>query len=270
MNRSLAAQRHRLSELITPIREKRWAYQRTHPPRLLFGWTLSPPDFVGVGVQKAGTTWWYHLITRHPDVVTRGHPKELHYFSRFEEDFDDAAAREYSRWFPRRPGKITGEWTPGYMHWDRATEWLRKAAPDARILVMLRDPVERYRSGMAMFVPRGYPNVEPDARERGMYATQIERLLEYFPREQILVLQYESCVRDAARELRRTYRFLGLTENFLPRLITRRINISVHDYPVGPELRNDLVCLYEPEIARLKELVPEIDVAAWPSFRHLA
>jgi hypothetical protein len=48
------------------------------------GWTVAPPDFVGVGAQKAGTTWWYTLLSSHPGVhAPPGRRKELHYFDRF-------------------------------------------------------------------------------------------------------------------------------------------------------------------------------------------
>lgn len=272
MKASPATYRHRLGRLGLPLRERRWRYQRAHPPRLLFGWTIGPPHFVGVGVQKAGTTWWYHLITRHPKVVTRGHPKEMHYFStqRFATDFEDVDAQDYSKWFPTRRGTVAGEWTPGYMQEAPAIERLHRAAPRARILVLLRDPVDRYRSGMAMMTPRNYPNAEPDARARGLYGTQLERLFSIFPREQVLVLQYEVCAREPDVQIKRTYRFLGLDDSFVPPLLRRRINISMDDFTVDARLKDELVTLYEPEVERVQSLCPGIDIGAWPNFRHLA
>ena len=97
-------------------------------------------------------------------------------------------------------------WTPAL---------LREAAPEARLLVLLRDPVERFRSGRTLAENR--LTVGSTARaaanaafNRGLYADQLLRLWRAFPREQVLVLQYERCVADARAQLARTFVFLGL------------------------------------------------------------
>ncbi len=83
------------------------------PPPCPEGNVRSPPDFVGVGCQKAGTSWWFLLLAQHPgvDVSLLAH-KELHYFARFWRDgFTDADAAAYATLFPRLEGKLSGEWT---------------------------------------------------------------------------------------------------------------------------------------------------------------
>ena len=83
---------------------------------------------------------------------------------------------------------------------------IAEAAPKARILVMLRDPVDRYASGYArenrLARERGEEGISPamveEQRVRGFYAGQVERVLETFPRERVLILQYERC-RDGVR-----------------------------------------------------------------------
>ena len=127
----------------TPTRTTRAAGNAT-------GWTVGPPHYVGVGAQKAGTSWWNRLIQSHPDVVNAGgQPKELHFFDRsWEVPFDDAAVEAYRRHFPVPEGSVAGEWTPGYLIDFWTPELIRRAAPDARILVLLRDPIERFRSGL--------------------------------------------------------------------------------------------------------------------------
>ena len=113
------------------------------------GWQTAPPDFVGVGAQRSGTTWWTALIADHPQVA-RMVTKELHFFDDFANSGPSPdVARQYARYFPRPPGRVAGEWTPRYMFdlWTPAL--LRRCAPDAKLLVLLRDPVERYRSHLA-------------------------------------------------------------------------------------------------------------------------
>ncbi len=120
------------------------------PPACPAGWRTGPPDFVGVGAQRSGTTRWFDLIVAHPQVTaplaTR---KELHYFDRFHSDaFTARDAMDYSEYFPRPEGTLTGEWSPSYLASPWAPAMLASAAPKTRLLVLLRDPVERYLSGL--------------------------------------------------------------------------------------------------------------------------
>lgn len=246
-----------------------WRWQRTHPPRVPRGWAIGPPSFVGIGVQKAGTTWWYSLLTQHPEVVTVGHPKELHYFNDLSEQSAAIAAARYARWFPRPPGRITGEWTPRYMEDPHTPRLLALAAPDARLLVMLRDPVERYRSGLAMHLARGWPDAEAVAVARGLYAQQLQRVFAVAGHDDVLVLQYERCVRDTAVELERTFRFLGVDPSFRPRRPSLRINATIVPQSLSPEKERELVERYEPEVASLATLGVELDLDVWPHFSHL-
>src|SRR5688572_4105347 len=108
-----------------------------------------PPDFIGVAAQKSGTTWWCELIYRHPRVHRSPRfRKESRFFSTFRGFHPDSVPVEkYASLFPRPGGTIIGEWTPDYL-WDPGcAAMLKRAAPKARILVLLRDPVQRYISG---------------------------------------------------------------------------------------------------------------------------
>ncbi len=147
------------------------------PPRPAPGEVAGPPDFVGIGVQKAGTTWWYDLIVSHPRVSAHpGLHKERHYLDRFGAvPFSAADVAGYHGWFPRPPGTVTGEWTPDYFSYPWVPPLLRRAAPQARLLLLLRDPVDRFRSGLGHLERLGLPRDAPavaDAVERGFYAAR--------------------------------------------------------------------------------------------------
>ena len=120
------------------------------PPQARAEETAGPPDFVGIGAQKAGTTWWFDAICAHPDVYSRGEiHKERHFFGRYAvRPFGPADTSLYHDWFPRPSDKLTGEWTPDYMHWPWVPPLLAEAAPRTRLLALLRDPIERFRSGL--------------------------------------------------------------------------------------------------------------------------
>jgi hypothetical protein len=244
------------------------------PPEPPAGWLAAPPDFVGVGSARSGTTWWDELIHAHPDVVRApGVPKEIHFFDRFWEGaFDDADADRYRRFFPRPAGKRAGEWTPGYALDFWTPRLLRRAAPEARLLVLLRDPVERFRSGLTLTENRLTLNWTPRASanggfQRGVYADQLLRLWAAFPREQVLVLQFEQCVRDPRSQLRRTFAFLGLDEAPADNIdVERRVNETrVRKVPMSDWQRRLLVERYAPENARLGALVPDLDLSLWQS-----
>jgi hypothetical protein len=248
--------------------------RRSKPPQCPPGWRTAPPDFVGVAAQRSGTTWWYHLVESHPRVVERKTLKELHYLTQFwNRPFTDADAATYARHFPRPEGHLAGEWSPGYLSHFWVPQLLHRAAPGARVLLLLRDPVERFRSGLVLQSETRKVNFTGagTAFRIGCYGSQLEQLLTYFPREQVLVLQFETCVRNPQQELARTYGFLGLDDDFVPADIGERRNEGSGQKPTLPEHTHAaLVRAYEPEVRRLAALVPEIDVSLWPSFAHLA
>jgi len=238
-----------------------------------------PPHFVGVGAQRAGTTWWFRTLVGHPELrPARWRKKELHFFDRFcAHEWSDERIADYHHLFPRLPGELCGEWTPRYMRDFWTPRLLRRAAPDAKLLVLLRDPIERYRSGVPHRISRT-PDRKPealasDAIDRSRYAMQIDRLLRYFPAEQILVQQYERCRRDPAGEYRRTLRFLGAQDpDQDPHEVDRPrgTTAAAAKDELWPELLESLRRVLTPDVERLRELAPELDLSLWPNFAHLA
>jgi hypothetical protein len=236
------------------------------------GYIVAPPDFVGVGVQRAGTSWWFALLAAHPQIHHRtGLDKELHFFDRFwEVPFTSEHVTRYHTLFARPPGRIAGEWTPRYIRDFWTLPLLKTAAPDAKILVSLRDPVERFISGLRMMNPaeRDPATIADDAFRRGLYHDQLRRLLTYFDRERLLVLQFERCRDEPVAELRRTYDFLGVDDPaFLPAAIGTVIRVpGTRRVDVSEKMRSLLIDLYRDDVHRLASDFPEIDVARWNNF----
>ena len=249
------------------------------------GWSVGPPDFVGVGTKKAGTSWWHDLITAHPHVHARQpvrpglkppRAKELHFFDlHWKGAFTGEDALRYRRYFPRPPGLEVGEWTPRYMVDRWAPAQLRLAAPEAKLLILLRDPVERFRSGLTHYLflhgEMEHPRVLVEEIDYGRYASALARVARHFPRDQMLVLQYERCVRETKDQLARTYRFLGLDPDFASKALAgsqparRGPKVEITD-----ALRAELQVEYEPEVLRLLTEWPDmVDLALWPDFTHL-
>ncbi|MHB8233143.1 MAG: sulfotransferase [Solirubrobacteraceae bacterium] len=248
------------------------------PPPCPPGARTGAPDFIGVGVQRCGTTRWFDLISSHPEVTRPVGAKELHFFDRFYEGpYTEADTAEYHRYFPRAGEEKVGEWTPLYLSAPWIPRLLATAAPAARLIVLLRDPLERYRSGLELdagvAARRGAPlsRYAPlEAFVRGLYHSQLANLMRHFDRSAVLVLQYERCTREPETQLRRTFEFLGLTDtDFVP-------DLAAHPkhQPEKPTLdaatREAYVSAYSDDVVRLAAAFPEIDLELWPNFTHLA
>jgi hypothetical protein len=242
------------------------------PPSCPVGWRTGPPDFVGIGAQRCGTTRWFDLIVAHPDVIAPpGIRKELHFFDRFH------AGGFTPAYFPRHGGTLTGEWTPLYLAAFWTPAMLAAAAPRARLLVLMRDPVERYISALQHHHRAAEFNRSPlnataplEAFMRGLYGAQLTRLLAHYDRSQMLVQQYERCTRDPLAELRRTYEFLDLSEVGPVPDFDAHPNRQPEKLHLHPDARQALVEAYTEDVTSLIDRFPEIDVSLWPNFAHLA
>jgi Sulfotransferase family len=249
-----------------------------------------PPDFVGVGALGSGHGWWLSLLLTHPEIEPPDAKRRaLHFFDRFCADEMTAAdVAAYHARFPRRPGTICGEWTGRYMLDGWTAPLLKRAAPDAKLLVMLSDPIERYR---AVFMQRkatlekGERLFMTDVVDRRSFGAQLARLHRFFDPERILVLQFERCRRDPAGQYRRTLEFLGvrdtafvprrvrpvgLIDRVLPRRVGERLTrrpSPTRTEPLWPDVEASLHAALDPDVAALKQLVPELDLALWPNFR---
>lgn len=238
------------------------------PPPVGAGERTGPPDFVGVGVQRCGTTRWYDLLTAHPGVH---HPpdrqKELHHFDGGWTRPELGEADVYAAYFPRPPGMIVGEWTPRYVTDPWTPPLLARAAPDAKVLVLLRDPIDRIASALAHERRRGSAPatwIVADAIGRGCYDRHLERLWRHVDPSRVLVQLFESCVDDPARELARTQAFLGLDE-VLPAsdVLDRSVNAVAGKETLDPGLRTELREEYAPTVDRLAAMVPDLELDRW-------
>jgi hypothetical protein len=264
--------------VVRRLRSGGWIRPASRPPPCPSGWDIGPPDFVGVGAQRAGTTWWYRLLCDHP-CVQRAAGKETHFFDGyFEGEFTDADVEAYHRLFPRPKGSLIGEWSPGYLHDFWTPQLLRRAAPDAKILVLLRDPLLRLQSGLRhelaivdRAVRRGrrryFGGMDANASlARSLYSRQLETLFEEFDRDQVLVLQFERCVEDPAAELQRTYEFVGADPaDHAPASLRERVGGAHPRLELDDRVSEGARWMIRRDATQLKALVPEIDLSLWPS-----
>ena len=245
-------------------------------PPVPAGMRTGAPDFVGIGAAKSGTTWWFSLLMTHPEIHVE-HDKEINYFNQQFLNRLEAGkvtlsdAESYREWFPRPEGTITGEWTPHYAFAGRLPPVLRVAAPGAKLIVMLRDPVERYRSDLSRPMPsKDLERLRYKSLPNSMYSNVLQPWEDAYAPEDLLVLQYEACVGSPDRYLAETFRFLGVDDSFRPPAIRTSVNSSKTKRVLDPFVVQQLKRLYAPDVANLVARRPEIDLSLWPNFAHLA
>ncbi len=101
--------------------------------------TGSKPAFLGIGAQKSATTWLYDILSDHPDVCL-SEQKELDFFSHYF----DFGYQWYERQFPVHGAEcIAGEVSPSYFHSPAVPERVHAYAPDIKLILLLREPVQR-------------------------------------------------------------------------------------------------------------------------------
>ena len=240
MTLSRALKQHSLPFLVG------WGVRRTL--RLLTGRWRTLPDFVIIGGQRCGTTSLYNYLVENPAVVP-AFMKEVHFFdnrfhkgltwyrAHFSLERDRRRAREQGR-----ASRVTGEATPYYLIHPHAPRRLFETMPQVRLIVLLRNPVDRALSQYHHQVRTGVEHlsfkeaIEKEMRElagerekmladddyqsplmqsysylaRGVYVDQLERWHRHFDREQLLILKSEDFYRDPASTVRQVCLFLGL------------------------------------------------------------
>ncbi len=223
---------------------------------------MSMPDFLVIGAPKAGTTALHATLARHPGLYlstikepkffltdgpppAKGGPGDAltyreHIWRRphYEALFD-----------PAPPGVLRGESTPLYLYDRAALCRIRQTLPDARLIAVIRDPVERAHSNWTHLWSAGLEPIGDfvracDEEERriaagwasfwhyialGRYGEPLEYLFTLFPREQVLVLRYRRLVDEPAQTLARICDFLGVEQDLLTEI--PRHNVTAHPEP---------------------------------------
>ncbi len=205
----------------------------------LYNNTSTEPSFLIIGTQKGGTTSLYHDLVQHPDIHAAA-VKEIHFFDdQYQHGFD-----WYKKNFPPDlpAGHMTGEASPYYLFHPQVPARVREWLPDVKLIVMLRNPIDRAYSHYQMMVRRGleplsfaeaiqaersrieedYARMERDPRfnssncavysyvKRGLYVEQLERWYRHFPRDQILVLHSEYGFQQPAHNYEKVLNFLDM------------------------------------------------------------
>ena len=266
---------------------RRWVWDLVSgTPDLAVG-RLLPPDFIILGVQKAGTTATMQNLNNHPDIFVLDEP---HFF----DNFFSRGKKWYFEQFKASDKPIKGEKTPELIYIDSSWPRIKDTAPNAKFVLFLRDPVQRAFSSWNMNTNNGIESLSFEAAchknlanlherrsnrasqfhyvQRGFYHDQIVRFLKEFSRrERLLIVISEQMRAQPERQFSRIVSFLkdgtnipsNLTGNFQAkgfegRYFSRALNDS------SPSLLEELESLYKPHNERLFRL---LDIPGIPEWR---
>ena len=257
------------------------------------------PDFIGIGAGQAGSTWIFQNLQQHPSVYVC-EKKETHYFNTA---FNDWSFRYYCSLFEPAGERVCGEITPHYLLLTpQRIRTVRRLVPDARLLLTIRNPVDRAWSGARRIMSRvaqkmgiGFEDI-PDAEfERffeqewayrprsaaavarmmnaagaytpgmlqGHYTRAIDQWLEHFPEEQLLVIFFEEIAADPVGLMAKICEHIGAPSD----LDWGNFNLSETvnknpEHEIPERFRRFLTDLYAEEMKRLKRQY-ESQTAQW-------
>jgi hypothetical protein len=194
---------------------------------------LPLPTFLIIGAQKSATRWLRLNLGLHPDVFASS--TEIEFFNNAHR-FDDEGAAWYREQFAGWDGEpFVGEATPGYMFWrhhpDVVAERIAHTVPDARLLAILRNPIDRAQSAIVHHIEFGtlppgtrltdYVRTTPVDRDPlgiisgGLYAASLAPYRERFG-EQLLVLLHDDADDDPRAVYNDALRHVGASTDFVP------------------------------------------------------
>lgn len=191
------------------------------------------PTFIVIGAMKAGTTALYGYLAEHPDVFMAT-PKELDFF------VDSGTWRLGMEWYEQKfadagSARARGEASPNYskVHLiPKPAERIAAAIPQARLIYVVRHPIERMRSMYLHQVADGRERrsidealaTNRDYLRTSSYGFQVAAYLRWFPRDQLLLLKSEDLRADRQAALHRVFDFIGVDPSFVPAGIAEEPN----------------------------------------------
>jgi len=256
-------------------RIKRWF-------RTLFP-TKRQVDFVICGTQKGGTTALDEYLREHSEICM-AEKKEVHFFNddKYFLNGENNYSKYQSHFAPKKKHKLLGEASPVYMYWEKAPKRIWEYNPNMKLIVLLRNPIERAYSHWNMMRLNGDDELQfSDAitqekdrcgktwslqrrlysyTDRGFYVGQLRRLWKYFPRKNILIIKSDMLKHEPEIVLQDVCEFLYI-EPF-KKIHEKNVHSLPYTKSICEKERNKLKSMFQLEIRDLeKEL--KWDCSEW-------
>ena len=246
----------------------------------------SKPSFLIIGAQKAGTSALFQILQQHPQIVAP-REKELRFFDdHWRIKYGDFVS--YHEMFPLpyrlKPDRLTFEASPSYLFNPACAQRIYKYSPGIRLIIILREPVSRAFSAWKMnrkFSLSTNPYLQSlgDRRsfveavkeeagvlektvwekerigyiKRGVYIEQLEKYLQHFSMDSLLILEHSHLLRDPQAVFAGVFHFLHIDDKFVIRNL--RVNVAENNDEIPNEARDILRSIYKPYNERLFKLL---------------
>jgi len=239
--------------------------------------------FFIIGAQRCGTTYLYHQLDEHPEICMakpiRPEPKF------FLEPAEYKKGRDFyvEKYFKSCTQSVRGEKSTSYIEFEGALERIRNFFPEAKIMIVLRNPVDRALSNYRFSVKNGFesrtleevflhkkknpytgplPSVSPfDYLRRGEYIRYVRTVYDNYPPENIQIVVFEHMIANKTN-LADIYNFLGVDPSFKPDSINKVINASEGEEEISSEVLEALSQHFLPFNRDLEEFL-QISLSAW-------
>lgn len=241
------------------------------------------PDFLIIGTQKGGTTSLFYYLSQHPGIFAP-YKKEIHYY---DLNFSKGEAW-YRKHFPLIfSNKISGEASPYYMFHPKVPERVAKQNPNVKIIILLRNPIQRAHSHYQMAVRKGNElhatfeeailnekkRIEEETKKifdpryqksdfhqqnsyisRGKYYDQLIEWQKHFKKDQILIMKSESFFENPQKEVSEVFHFLGLGPF---QLFDLKNQLKGNYNEIKKETKKELELYFKPYNEKLYKLIEQ-------------
>jgi hypothetical protein len=248
------------------------------------------PDFIIIGAAKAGTTSLYDYLIQHPDIYC-ALQKETFYFVNLRKrnwrlpyrSYFPTYFTKFSAEYIHKRKFLTGEATPGYLFFPHCVAAIHRVLPNAKLIVILRNPVDRAFSQYHFFKNRGkdshlltfedaianekteFQKIGMSKQEylynfprssylsRGIYVEQLENWFKFYPEEQFFICSIEEMSGNAQNTISKIYEFLDVENHILTDLKIK--NVGQYRDSINPETREQLIEYFRPYNEKLYKLL---------------
>lgn len=219
---------------------------------------MKPLDFLVIGSQKCATTWLHSCLVEHPELFLPLRKREVEYLG--GDLFETHGLEWYFSMFnAAQQGQKKGDVSVEYFFDPRSPEVVAQYLPDIKLIVSLRDPIDRAISAFYWYLRKGkIPQLDlidglslaldlvgsedlssakgedylVDILKRGFYDEQLERYLRYFRSDQFLVVFYEDIDLYPEVILKEIYTYLGVNSQFIPTVISSQPKQNTYYKPL--------------------------------------
>lgn len=221
------------------------------------------PDFLIIGVPKAGTTYLYDILNQH-SKIQMSRRKEIHFFDKNYH----RGKRYYQSFFPKSDlGMLTGEASVNYFYSDKAKTRIERDLPNVKLILLLRNPADRAYSHFQMnrkdMVEKSFDQhiasnslefKKYNYLEKGLYAKYLTIWNSFLKSDNLLIINSEDLFHKEDLIINRVLSFLELPSDI--KLLSRNKNSRVYE-KMKPDTRSELMDYYKEDMANLEEYLSE-------------